>query len=343
MKSSTLRWTAVVAGLVLIVAAAVVGVRMLRPGTELTADFDSAVGLYPGSDVQVLGVPVGKVTKVDPVGGKVRVTLLLDEGRKAAPGTGAVVVAPTLVSDRYVQLTEPWVRGPALEDGDRITRTAVPVEIDEMYESLADVGEALGPNGANRNGALSDFLDAIAENLDGQGASINTMLRDFAQASATVSGVDDDFFATVENLDTLNQTLLDHDEGVAGANQQLALVSQYLSEDRENLSAAITELGKALALLEGFVKDNRGALKRSVDGLRGPSQVLVNQKKSLAEAVRTIPLALQNFINTYDPASNTLSGRGNLNELTLWSNDGKTARTSADAPPLLLPGLDGAQ
>ncbi|WP_408898334.1 MCE family protein [Nocardioides sp. R1-1] len=343
MKSSTLRWTAVVAGLVLVVAAAVVGVRMLRPGTELTADFDSAVGLYPGSDVQVLGVPVGKVTKVEPVGGKVRVTLLLDEGRKAAPGTGAVVVAPTLVSDRYVQLTEPWVRGPALEDGDRITRTAVPVEIDEMYKSLADVGEALGPNGANRNGALSDFLDAIAENLDGQGASINTMLRDFAEASATVSGVDDDFFATVENLDTLNQTLLDHDAGVAGANQQLAVVSQYLSEDRENLSAAITELGKALALLEGFVKDNRGALKRSVDGLRGPTQVLVNQKKSLAEAVRTIPLALQNFINTYDPASNTLSGRGNLNELTLWSDDGKTARTSADAPPLLLPGLDGAQ
>lgn len=343
MKSRSLRWTAVAAGLVLLVAAAVVGVRLLRPGTELTADFDSAVGLYPGSDVQVLGVPVGTVTEVTPVGGKVRVTMRLDEGRKAARGTGAVIVAPTLVSDRYVQLTTPWVRGPALADGDRIATTAVPVEIDEMYESLADVGEALGPNGANRNGALSDLLDTIAENLDGQGASINTMLRDFAKASATVSGVDDDFFATVENLDTLNQTLLDHDQGVAGANQQLAVVSEYLAEDRGNLTSAITELGKALALLEGFVKENRGALKRSVDALRGPSQVLVNQKAALAEAVRTIPLALQNFLNTYDPASNTLQGRGNLNELTLWSDDGKSARTSDDAPPLLLPGLGGGE
>jgi virulence factor Mce-like protein len=219
----------------------------------------------------------------------------------------------------------------------------VPVEIDELYRSLADVGEALGPNGANRDGALSDLLNAVAENLDGQGASINTMLRDFSKASATVSGVDDDFFATVANLDTLNRTLLDHDRGVAGANQQLAVVAQYLSEDRENLTSAITELGKALALLEGFVKENRSALKRSVDGLRGPSQVLVNQQRSLAEAVRTIPLALQNFVNTYDPASGTLQGRGNLNELTLWSDDGLSARSSQDAPPLLLPGLDGGE
>jgi len=327
----------------LLAATAVVGVRLLRPGTELSADFASAVGLYPGSDVQVLGVPVGTVTKVQPVGGKVRVAMRLDEGRKAAPGTGAVIVAPTLVSDRYVQLTRPWVRGPALRDGARISETAVPVEIDEMYRGIAEMGDALGPQGANRDGALTALLEAIAENLDGQGASINTMLRDFSKASATVSGVDGDFFATITNLDTLNQTLLEHDQGVAGANQQLAVVAQYLSEDRENLTSSITELGKALALLEGFVKENRGALKRSVDGLRGPTRVLVNQRRSLAEAVRTIPLALQNLLNTYDGASNTLQGRGNLNELTLWSGDGKSARTSDDAPPLLLPGLDGGE
>lgn len=341
MKSPQLRWLAVVVGLVLVVTAGVVGVRMLRQTTSFSADFDSAVGLYPGSDVQVLGVPVGRVTGVDPVGEKVRVTMELDDGQRVAADTGAVIVAPTLVSDRYVQLTEPWVRGPELEDGDRIATTAVPVEIDEMYKSLVDVGEQLGPNGANRDGALSDFLEVIAANLDGQGADINRMLTEFSEASATVSGFDDDFFATIRNLDTLNSTLLAHDTGVSGANKQLALVARYLAEDREDLSSAITELGSALGLLEGFIKDNRAALKSSVDRLKGPTQVLVNQRASLDEAVRTIPLALQNFINAYDPATNTVSGRGNLNELSLGSADGKSARTSDDAPPLLLPDLDG--
>lgn len=343
MKSPRLRWTAIAVGLVLVVAGAVVGARMLRTTTEVTAEFDSAVGLYPGSDVQVLGVPVGRVVAVDPVGDKVRVRMEIDEGQKVAADTGAVIVAPTLVSDRYVQLTEPWVGGDALEDGDAIASTAVPVEIDEMYKSLADIGTQLGPDGANRNGALSDFLEVLAKNLDGQGAGLNRMITEFSKASATVSGFDDDFFATVGSLETLNSTLLAHDSGVAGANEQLAVVARYLAEDRTNLSSAITELGEAMALLEGFVKDNRAAIKKSVDGLRGPTQVLVNQRASLEEAVRTIPLALQNFVNTYDPGSNTLSGRGNLNELTLWSKDGKSARTSGDAPPLLLPGLDGEE
>lgn len=343
MKSPLLRWVAVVVGLAVVVTAAVVGLKMLRPGTELTAEFDSAVGLYPGSDVQVLGVPVGKVTAVKPVGDKIKVTMKIDEGQKVAPRTGAVVVAPTLVSDRYVQLTEPWVSGPSIKDGTTIAQTAVPVEIDEMYRSLADVGEQLGPNGANRNGALSDFLTALAKNLDGQGASINKMIGNFSDASATIAGFDQDFFATVRNLDTLNKTLLQHDKGVAGANEKLALVADYLAEDRENLSGSITELGKALSLLESFVKDNRAALKKSVDKLNGPTRVLVNQRKSLAEAVRLIPLALQNFIRAYDPGSNTISGRGNLNELTVWSKDGKSVRTSNDAPPVLLPGVDGGQ
>lgn len=343
MKSPRFRWLVVTTGLVLVVACAVVGVRMLRTTTEVTAEFDSAVGLYPGSDVQVLGVPVGRVVAVDPVGGKVRVRMEIDEGQKVAADTGAVIVAPTLVSDRYVQLTEPWVGGDALEDGDRITTTAVPVEIDDMYKSLVDVGEQLGPDGANRNGALSDFLEVLAKNLDGQGAGLNRMITEFSEASATVSGFDDDFFATISNLDTLNSTLLAHDSGVAGANEQLAVVARYLAEDRTDLSSAITELGEAMGLLEGFVKDNRAAVRKSVDGLRGPTQVLVNQRASLEEAVRTIPLALQNFINAYDPGTNTLSGRGNLNELTLWSRDGKSARTSDDAPPLLLPGVDGEE
>lgn len=343
MSSTRVRWIAIATGIALVVTAAVVGMRLLRTQTEFTAEFAAAVGLYPGSDVQILGVPVGVVTAVEPRGEGVRVRMRLDDGQKVARGTGAVVVAPTLVSDRYVQLTEPWTGGAALEDGAHIEQTAVPVEIDEMYESLVDVGTALGPNGANRDGALSAFLEAMAANLDGQGADINTMLAEFSEASATIDGFDGDFFETVRHLDTLNSTLLANDTGVAGANRQLAVVSRYLADDRENLSAAILELGEAMALLEGFIKDNRAALRKSVDGLHGPTQVLVNQRRSIDEAVRTIPLALQNFLLAYDARTNTVSGRGNLNELTVWSNDGKSARTSDDAPPLLLPGMDGEE
>ena len=50
-----------------------------------------------------------------------------------------------------------------------LSRTSVPLEIDELSESLSRVSEALGPDGANADGALSDLLDTAAENLDGNG------------------------------------------------------------------------------------------------------------------------------------------------------------------------------
>ena len=81
-----------------------------------------------------------------------------DRGQRAAADTEAVIVAPTLVSDRFVQLTEPYVDGPELRDGTVIEETAVPVEIDDLYASLTEAGETLGPDGANQNGALSRFL-----------------------------------------------------------------------------------------------------------------------------------------------------------------------------------------
>ncbi|GAA3661420.1 MCE family protein [Nocardioides ginsengisoli] len=344
MTSSTPRRLLVLALVAVVAATGLVGVRMLRAsGLEIHAEFASSVGLYPGSDVEILGVPVGRVTRVEPGPEHVLVTMRLDRGRRVGADTKAVVVAPTLVSDRYVQLTEPYDGGRALADGATITQTAVPVEIDQLYQSMVDLSTELGPRGANKDGALTRFLQAVAANLKGQGGDINTMLREFGKASATLSGVDDPFFATIDHLEALNATLLDHDSGVADANRQFATVAASLAADRDDLSRAVDNLGRALAGLHDFVRDSRAQLRRSVQRLQGPTQLLVKHRRSLEEAVADIPLALQNFLRAYDPGSNTVQGRGDLNELTAWSRDGLSGRTSEHAPPVLVPGTGGAR
>ena len=312
-----------------------------RSGTELEAVFESTVGLYPGSDVQVLGVPVGQVTEVRPDGDVVRVSMRLDRGQQVAADTAAVIVAPTLVSDRYVQLTEPDRGGPTLEPGARLDleRTAVPVEIDELYASLTDVGERLGPDGVDDPGALRELLEVAAANLDGQGAGLDRMLTELGGAAGTLADSGDDLFATVANLSELSDVLVENDRTVAEVNRQFAAVTDYLAADRADLAAAIDNLGGALAVLDDFIADNREHLRTSVENLVGPTQVLVNQRDSLEESVRLVPLALQNFLRAYNPATQGLDGRGNLNDLTVFSRDGLSGRTSGTAPPLLLPGM----
>ncbi|GAA1743345.1 MCE family protein [Aeromicrobium alkaliterrae] len=313
-----------------------------RDRVELTVEFSDAVGLYPGSDVQILGVSVGEVTSVEPDGPIVRVGIRLDRGQQVAADTRAVLVAPTLVSDRFVQLTKPYTEGKALADGSTIREndTAVPVEVDELYQSLEDISTQLGPEGANAEGALSDLLDVAAANLDGTGLDINRTISNFSEASATLSGVDDDLFATIGNLADLSDMLVANDAAVSSANSQFAEVADYLAADRTDLAAAITNLGDAMAVLDDFIRDNRGTLQTSVQNLIGPTQTLVNQQASLDEAVRTIPLVLQNFLGAYNQQYGTLDGRGNLNEATIWSPSGLSGQTSPTAPPLLIPGVE---
>ncbi|WP_456695978.1 MCE family protein [Aeromicrobium sp. P5_D10] len=312
-------------------------------GTEFKAKFEATIGLYPGSEVQVLGVRVGTVTAVEPTGDSVTVSMRLNKGENIAADTNAVIVAPTMVSDRFVQLTEPYVGGEKLKAGAVLAteRTAVPVEIDDLYSSLIDASEKLGPNGANKNGALSDLLEVAAKNLDGQGADINKMIAEFGKATGTLSDTGDDFFATLANFKEFNDMLVTNDRGVANVNRQFAAVTDYLAEDRQDLAEAVANLGDALSIVDDFIDDNRGNLKTSVENLLGPTQVLVKQKDSLEEAVRTIPLVLQNYLKAYNPKTNTLDGRGNLNEVSIWANDGLSAQTSKKAPPVLLPGVGG--
>ena len=71
----------------------------------LTAHFPRTVSIYEGSDVRVLGVPVGTVDTVTPSGTDVTVTMSYDAGVKVPEDAAAVIVSPSIVGDRFVQLT----------------------------------------------------------------------------------------------------------------------------------------------------------------------------------------------------------------------------------------------
>src|SRR5690606_9966045 len=121
---------------------------------RMTAYFTRTVGLYPGADVRILGIRVGEVTSVDPVGDAVKVELKYDAKYKVPANAQAVIVNQTLVADRYVQLTPAYKGGAVMADGATLTtsRTVVPVEIDDIGGSLNDLSKALGPDGANAPG-----------------------------------------------------------------------------------------------------------------------------------------------------------------------------------------------
>ncbi|NYG06355.1 phospholipid/cholesterol/gamma-HCH transport system substrate-binding protein [Phycicoccus badiiscoriae] len=307
----------------LVVVALVAGAYAFWPRQDtvhVTGEFSRAVGLFPGSDVRILGVQVGRVTQVTPRGDKVEVAFEFDRKYKVPADAKAAVVAPSLVSDRYVQLLPAYTAGPVMQDNARIglDRTAVPVELDRISTSLNDLLVALGPTGANKHGAFADVLHTGAANLGGQGQKLHDTNRDLSLALATLSGGRDDLFGTVKNLQTFTTMLATNDSQVRRLNGDLASVSQQLEGERGDLAAALANLAVALSEVSTFVRDNRAGLTTNLRQLASVTGTVARQRDALAEALTNAPVAVSNLQNAYNHTTGTLDTRANINEnLTL--------------------------
>ncbi|MDT0307947.1 MCE family protein [Streptomyces sp. DSM 44917] len=306
---------------VLVLLANLVGViNLFGSGTkEYIAYFDRTVGVRPGSDVRILGVRVGEVNSVTPEGTQVRVSVSVDEDVEIPAEAQVAVIYPSIVADRYIQFTPAYTGGEVMEDGAVVPleRTAIPLEVDDLYESLTEISDALGPEGANADGALTDLLNVGAENLDGRGREMANMIDQFSGAAGTIGDSSDNLFATIESLAEFTSMLEENDDGVRQAEEQLADVASFLAEDRDELAAALDQLSTALGQVESFIGDNRQALTANVNQLADLTQSLVDQRASLAEALDAAPNAVGNVLNAYNPRTRAFDTRGNLNEVSM--------------------------
>jgi phospholipid/cholesterol/gamma-HCH transport system substrate-binding protein len=287
-------------------------------GTKtLTAHFPRTISIYEGSDVRVLGVPVGQVDTVTPSGTDVVVTMSYDADVKVPANAKAVIIAPSVVGDRFVQLTPVYTGGAVLADGDVLPedRTAVPLELDQIYSSLDDLTVALGPTGANRNGALTDLLETTAENFGGEGAKFHQTIRDFGRLSDTLDDNKDELFGSARELEGFIGKLASNDHTVRSFNQSLGQVSTMLAGERQELGASLRNLATALGQVSTFVQENRDALGRNIKGLNRVSQVLVKRRDELDQILDSAPLALNNLALTYNPQAGTLDTNANMGEL----------------------------
>ncbi|WP_301846770.1 MCE family protein [Rhodococcus pyridinivorans] len=308
-------------GRIALIAAVVAGVVALagagwwmftRLGTtEITAYFDKAVGIYEGSDVRVLGVEVGKVTSVEPQGDLVKVGLRVDRGVDIPADARAVQITPSVVADRYVQLTPAYTGGDTMSSGAVIDRdrTATPVEVDALYASIDELSRALGPNGANREGALTDFVEVGAQNLAGNGEALGQSIENLSAAARTLDQSRDDLYGTIENLQIFVSALAANDEQVRQFNAQLADLSGFLAGERQNLGEALNTLSVTLGDVATFVRDNQAAVKDNVDALVPITETLANRRQELVDSLTLLPLAVSNLVNSYDAEAGALASR----------------------------------
>ncbi|MFD9667556.1 MCE family protein [Rhodococcus sp. NPDC059968] len=292
------------------VASGLVYAQSLQSETHVAAYFQNSIGLYEGDRVMLRGVPVGAVSKIEPAGDQVKVEFSFDSSYPVPADARAAIVAPTLVTGRYIQLSPTYVDGATLGDGAEIPldRTVVPVEYDEVRAQLDELVTTLGPDGLNGDGSVSRLLDTSAQALDGNGFAVHDAMTNLSDATETLKTGAPDLFGTVKNLQVFVSNLSASDRELAGFSSELSSLSHLLNNNRTELDAALNSVVAMLPRVEKFVSDNRGRLTTDVSALTDVTRVLAERQDEIAQTLHVAPTVLADLYNIYDPDSNSLTG-----------------------------------
>jgi phospholipid/cholesterol/gamma-HCH transport system substrate-binding protein len=193
------------------------------------------------------------------------------------------------------------------------SRTAVPVEWDDLREQLDKLTTALQPTEPGGVSSLGALVNTAADNLRGQGADIRQTLTELSQAASALGDHSDDIFGTIHNLSILVSALTDSTDVLRSLNVNLATATGLLSNTPNEIGDAVHDVNSVVGDVQKFVMDNRETLGTTSDKLASISGALIQSLDDLKQTLHIAPNTVQNFSNIYHPAVGAISGALALN------------------------------
>jgi phospholipid/cholesterol/gamma-HCH transport system substrate-binding protein len=317
MKPAMYRAGLAVVLAVTLVAGVLVAVRAGGTGSRIhaVAYFANSNGIFVGDDVRVLGVTIGKVERIEPQPQRAKISFWYDADNRVPADAKAVILSPSLVAVRAMQLTPAYTGGPVMADDAIIPqeRTAVPVEWDDFRAQLQKLTDTLQPTEPGGVSTLGSFINTAADNLRGQGPSVRDTLIKLSQAFSALGDHSTDIFSTVKNVSTLVSALQGSDDLMRQLNENLGASTALLSNDPNEVGTAITSVNDVVGDVSNFLASNRDTIGITSDRLASVTTALNQSLDDLKQTLHLTPTAFQNFVNIYQPSQGALTGTLALN------------------------------
>lgn len=229
---------------------------------EIEGEFAATAGVADNSEVAYLGVNYGKVTGVDTVDGKVRITMAIDKGKSIPAGSTARIFRKSAIGEPYIDFNPPedyTDDGPEIEPGDVIPmeQTSVPLEFSELLRTASRVLASVDPD------QTRTLVHELAVALDGRSQS----LRDLTVSS-----------------DALLQTFVDNSDLLDSLSENSTRLTRTVTERRASLSSAISDLADVAATLRAVEPSTNVLLDRGTE-LLGQTADLVADVKQNADCI----------------------------------------------------------
>lgn len=315
MKGARSRIVALAAiGIAVALVVTVLVVRLAKDRLDtitVTAQFDSAAGLYEGNTVAVLGMPVGKVTKINPKGGYVEVEFTVDKDVQIPADVQAATISNSILTDRQIELTPPYQGGDTLQNHDTIglNRTRTPVEFARVLDVLDKLAVSLRGDGKG-DGPIADVVDASAAVVDGNGQQMKDALGELSDAlrlSADRGTVTKDQLTTiVRNVSSLSEAAARNDTMMREFGSSVRALSQILADEDLGSGTTGRQINEVLTHTGEMLDTHREAIKDLVANGDIVVNTTVDHERDLMEFLDVAPLTLDNLYNVADQKNGAL-------------------------------------
>ncbi len=251
-------------------------VPLVPQGYRISVEFNQAVQLGTQADVDIAGVPVGKVMSVglDHRTGMSRAVLQIDPKYAPRPAdTRAILRQKTLLGETYVELSFGNASGPMLRDGAQLPQAQVQptVQLDQILNTFDP----------RTRRAFQTWMRQDAVAFSGRGQNFNDALAELFPFAHNVSSV----LAVLQRDSSATSALLSDGGQVLGAISRNPGQLQGLIRNANAVFAATaarnSELATAVRAFPGFLAGTRSTLQ-TVRTFAGQAKPLVDELKPAA-------------------------------------------------------------
>ena len=219
---------------------------------EVSARFDSAIGVVKDAPVMMAGIEIGHVQNLSVDKGRARLSLTLHPDVVIHQDARAVIRAKSLLGEKYIAIDKGSESLPPMQDGDEIMDTHTPVDLDEVLDHLSPVLTQLDPED------LNTLIHTFAVGLKGRG-----------ELMSTFSDKKDSVVRIVDNLDGFsgraNQLLASNGPTIDRLIRNLDATAITLKSDVPELTRNFNSLTTDVQKITSPFRDNAGKLATDID------------------------------------------------------------------------------
>lgn len=277
--------------LLLVGASRVDDLPFIGAGDEYAAQFSDANGISRATEVQVAGVRVGKVDKIELHGDHVTVHFTIEEDLRLGEETSAAIQVGSLLGQPYVEI-RPSGAG-TLDAG-----SVIPQERTEpAYDLVSAVSELTSNTQEIKVARVAEAFDTLSATFRGSPKALREAIDGLSDFSSMLAARDQDLLELLDHANGVSGVLNRHRGDVTELLRSSNLLLDELRSRREVIHQLLVNTSRLSQHLSGLVRENQAAIGPALRDLAEVVDLLKERRRNLGRGIEQLTVYARTFNN----------------------------------------------